>query len=64
MLSATNAVTWKFHVDDSAKGRYYMILDRYLLTKLGLNLKISEHVIEAYDSPFMVSIAYMVDLGA
>ena len=29
-LSATNAVTWKFRVDDSAKGRYYMILGQYL----------------------------------
>ena len=24
-LSATNVVTWKFHLDDSAKGRYNMI---------------------------------------
>ena len=24
-LSATNFGTWKFHVDDSAKGRYNMI---------------------------------------
>ena len=31
-LSATNVVTWKFHVDDSAKVRYNMILGRYLLT--------------------------------
>ena len=35
-LSATNAVTWKFHVKDSAKGGYNMILGRYLLTELGL----------------------------
>ena len=25
-LSATKTVTWNFHVDDSAKGRYDMIL--------------------------------------
>ena len=25
-LSAMNVITWKFHVDDSAKGRYDMIL--------------------------------------
>ena len=31
-LSATNVVTWNFHVDDSAKGRYDMTLGRYLLT--------------------------------
>ena len=33
-LSATNVVTWKSHVDASAKGRYDMILGRYLLTQL------------------------------
>ena len=31
-LSATNVVTWKYHVHESAKGRYYMILERDLLT--------------------------------
>ena len=31
-LSATNVVTWKCHVDDSAKGRYDTILGKYLLT--------------------------------
>ena len=25
-LSATNVVTWEYHVDDSARGRYDMIL--------------------------------------
>ena len=47
-LRAMNVVTWNFHVDDSAKGRYDMILSRYLLTELGLNLKFSEHVIKEY----------------
>ena len=28
-LSATNAMRWNFHVDDSAKGRYYIILGIY-----------------------------------
>ena len=32
ILSATNFVTWKCHVDDSAKVRYDMILGQYLLT--------------------------------
>ena len=36
-LSATNVVTWKYHVDDS-DGRYYFILGRDLLTELRLNL--------------------------
>ena len=37
--SVTKILTWKFHVHDSAKGRYDMILDRYLLTALGLTIK-------------------------
>ena len=41
-LSVTNFVTWKFHVDYSAKGGYDMILGRYLLTELGLNLIFSK----------------------
>ena len=31
-LNAMNAMKWKYHVDDSAKGRYDMILRRDLLT--------------------------------
>ena len=30
-LSAMNVVMWKFHVDDSSKGRYDMILGRDIL---------------------------------
>ena len=30
-LSATNAMTWNCHVDDYAKGRFYMILEPDLL---------------------------------
>ena len=33
-LSATNFVTWRYHVGDSIKGRYGMILRKYLLTEL------------------------------
>ena len=40
-----NAVERKCHVDDSAKGRYDMILGRDLLTELVLNLKLSDNVI-------------------
>ena len=39
-----------------------MILGRYILTELGLNLKFSEHVIEADDGPFKGSTTPMVDL--
>ena len=38
VLSVKNVVTWKCHVDDSTKGSYDMILGRYILTQLGLNL--------------------------
>ena len=50
-------MTWKFHVNDSAKGRYDMILGRDILTELGLNLKFFDHVIEAYERPFRGSMA-------
>ena len=48
-LSATNFVTWRWHVDDSAKVRYDMILGWDQLPELGLNLKFYEHVIEVDD---------------
>ena len=35
-ISATKIVTWNFHVDNSSKGKYDMILVRNLLTALGL----------------------------
>ena len=31
-LSATNVVMWKCHMDDSAKGRYDIIVGRDILT--------------------------------
>ena len=42
-LSATKTVTWKCHVDDYAKVRYGMILGRYLLIDLVLNLRLSRY---------------------
>ena len=33
-LSATNVVTWKCNVDDSAKGRYNIILGQDILIEL------------------------------
>ena len=56
-------MTWEYHVDDSAKGGYDVILGRDLLTELGLNLKLSEHVIEAEDGTFKGYTTPMVDLG-
>ena len=56
-------MTWKCHVDESAKGKYDMILGRYLLTELGLNLKFSDHIIEAGCGPFKGYTTSMVYLG-
>ena len=39
-----------------------MILGRYVLTYLGLNIKFSDHVIESDDEPFKGSTAPMVDV--
>ena len=62
-LSTKNVVTWKCHADDSAKGGYDIILVGDLLTELGLNLKLYEHVIEADDITFNGSATPMADLG-
>ena len=62
-LSATNVMTWKCHVDESAKGRYDMILGRDILTELVSNLKFSGQVIEADDRPFKGSTTPMVYFG-
>ena len=40
-----------------------MILGRYILTALGSNLKLSDHVIEADDGNFKGSMSPMVDPG-
>ena len=64
ILSAMNVGTWKFHVNESTKGRYDMILERFLLTELGFNVKLSDHIIEADDGTFKGSTTPMVDLGA
>ena len=50
-------------MDDSANGRYDIIVGGDLLTELGLNLKFSNNGIEGYCGPFKGSTAPMVDLG-
>ena len=62
-ISTTNVVTWKCHVDDSAKVRYDMIFGRDLWTELGLNLRLYEHVIKEYDGTFKESTTPIVELG-
>ena len=49
-----------FHVDNSSKGIYDMFLDRDILRALGLNIKLSDHVIQADDSPLKGSAATMI----
>ena len=62
-LSATKIVTWNCQVYDSTKRRYYMILCRDILTQLGLNIKLSEHVIKKGDGTLTGSLAPIVDLS-
>ena len=59
-FSATKTVTCKCNVYDSANGGYYIILSRYILTELLLNLKLYEHLIEPYYGPLNGSSAPMV----
>ena len=62
-LSMTKIMMWNFHVDNSATGRYDMILGRYLLTALVLNLKFSWSLIEAGGGTLKEYTAPLVDLG-
>ena len=59
-FSMTKIMTWDFHVNDSAKGIYDMILSRYILTALGLNLKISPHIFEVDCGPFKGSTTLII----
>ena len=54
---------WNCRVYDSAKGGYVMIIGRYLLTLLGLNISLSEHAIKTGDGHLKGPTATMVDLG-
>ena len=62
-FSATNIVTWKCHVDKSTNGRYDMILGRYLLTALGLNIKFYKNVIIGGEGPYEGCSESMVDIS-
>ena len=62
-LSAPNILMYNCHVDDSAKGRYEMVLHKYILKLLGFNIKISLRIIEAKHEPLKGSTTPMVDLG-
>ena len=62
-LSAMDVVTWKFHVDKLNKSRYDVILENDQLIELGLNLKFSNHIIEADGGPLKGCTRPMVDLS-
>ena len=58
-FSGTKSALWKYHMDDSNKSRYDMILGRYILMALGLdiiyfykNIKVGSEVsYEGYTAP-------------
>ena len=62
-FSATKIVTWKYHVDKSTNGRYDMILGRYLLTALVLDIKFSDNVIICREGPYEGCSEPMVDVS-
>ena len=62
-FSVSKIVTLDFHVDDSAKGGYNMIVDRYILIEIGLNKKLSEQIVEAGGGPLRGSTPPTIYLG-
>ena len=56
-------MTWNSHVHDYAKVIYDVILGRYQLTALGLNLKLFCNVIKADGGTFKWSTEPMADQG-
>ena len=60
---ATEIVTWKFHMDKSTKGMYDIITGRNLLTDLGLDLKLYDHVIVHGKVPYEGFPEPMVDVS-
>ena len=57
-------MTWECHADDSAKGRYKMISFIFILTSLGINLKLYEHFNKESDGHLKTSTAPIIDSGA
>ena len=59
-FGATKIVTWKCHIAKSKNSMYDMILGRYLLTTLGLDIKLSENIILGGNGTFKGCSAPMV----
>ena len=53
---------WKFHVEKSTNSRYDMILVRYLLTALGLDIKFYDNVMIGGEGPYKGFSSPMVDV--
>ena len=51
-LSATKIIPWKCHTDNSTNSRCGMILGRYLLTALGLDLIFYKFVFIRVEVPY------------
>ena len=62
-FSATNTVIWKHSVDKSTNVRYDMILGRDLLTSLGLDLKVSKHIMIVSEVTYVGCSSPMVDVS-
>ena len=62
-FSTENIMSWEFHVDDFAEISYFIILSRYLLTSLVINLKFPKQIIEGCSGPFESYTEPIVDLG-
>ena len=56
-------MSWKFEKDRSTNSRWNITLGRYLLTALGLDLKVSEKIILGGDGSFKGWSAPMVDVS-
>ena len=50
-FSTTKIFIWDFLADDFAKERYDMVLGKYILIELLLNIKVSGDFIKADDGP-------------
>ena len=61
-FSATKIVTWKCHVNESTNDKYDMILGRYLLTALGLEIIFSENFMIGGEVPYKGWSVPMVDV--
>ena len=56
-------ISWKCHIDNYTSNRYDMILGRYLLTTLGLDLKFDENIVINVAVPYEGCLSPMVDIS-